>query len=67
MPCRNVTATPTRNATENTKFAKCYEADGTRRGLEPPTKALLAAGVGLELVALTYFILHLRQDRSAAP
>ena len=63
LPCRNISTEPTQNATENTKYVKCYEADGQRKGLETPTRALLGAGVALELVSLGYLIAHLTSDR----
>lgn len=62
LPCRNVSTTFSRNATENTKYVKCYDADGQRKGLETPTKLLLGAGVALELVSLGYLIAHLASD-----
>ena len=62
LPCRNVATEPTLNATENTKFFKCYNDDGQRKGLETPTKALLGAGIALELVSLGYLIAHLASD-----
>ncbi len=62
LPCRNVSTTFSQNATENTKYVKCYEEDGQRKGLETPTKLLLGAGVALELVSLGYFIAHLASD-----
>ena len=62
LPCRNVPTEPTLSATENVKYVKCYEADGQRKGLETPTKALLGAGIGLELVSLGYLIAHLASD-----
>jgi len=63
LPCRNLPTTPTNNATENTKYIKCFEADGQRKPLEAPTKALIGAGIVLELVSLGYLIAHLRSDR----
>ena len=63
LPCRNIPTEPTLSATENTKYFKCFNADGQRKGLETPTKALLAAGVTLEAVSLIYFIAHLTSDR----
>lgn len=63
LPCRDVNTEPTLNATENTKYFKCFEEDGRRKGLEPPTKALLGAGIGLEVVSLFYLIAHLRSDK----
>ncbi len=63
LPCRNLPTTPTNNATENTKYIKCFEADGQRKPLEAPTKALIGAGIAFELVALGYLIAHLRSDR----
>ena len=62
LPCRNVITTPTNNATEATKYVKCYDQDGQRKGLETPTKLLLGAGVTLELVSLGYLIAHLASD-----
>ncbi len=63
LPCRNIPDAPTNNATENTKYVKCYNEDGQRKGLETPTKALLGAGFALELVSLGYLIAHLTSDR----
>ena len=62
LPCRNVITTATNNATEATKYVKCYDEDGQRKGLETPTKLLLGAGVALELVSLGYLIAHLASD-----
>ena len=62
LPCRNVTTEPSLNANENTKYFRCYNEDGGRKKLEPPTKALLLAGAGLELVSLGYLIAHLMSD-----
>jgi hypothetical protein len=67
LPCRNIPDAPTNNATENTKYIKCYNEDGQRKGLETPTKALLGAGVALEVVSLVYWIAHLRQDDDQTP
>ncbi len=39
---------------------ECYEADGSRKGWDTPTKALFGAGVTLELVSLGYLFAHLR-------
>ena len=47
-------------------YNKCYTPDGERKGFDTPTKALLAAGVGLEVVSLLYLISHLRQDSGGA-
>ena len=41
---------------------ECYEEDGSRKGWDTPTKALFAAGVGLEVVSLFYLVRHLRED-----
>ena len=41
---------------------ECYEEDGSRKGWSTPTKALVGAGVGLELVSLFYLVRHLRED-----
>ena len=35
---------------------------GSRKGWSTPTKALVGAGVGLELVSLFYLVRHLRED-----
>ena len=40
---------------------ECYEDDGSRKGWDTPTRALFAAGVGLEVVSLFYLMAHLRQ------
>ena len=42
--------------------AQCYDADGQRLGLDTPTKALIGAGIALELVSLFYLVRHLRED-----
>ncbi len=42
---------------------ECYEEDGSRKGWSTPTKALVGAGIGLELVSLFYLMRHLREDR----
>ncbi len=42
-------------------YNKCYDADGNRLGLDTPTKWLLGAGVGLELVSVFYLVRHLRE------
>ncbi len=47
-------------------YNKCYTPEGERRGFETPTKALLAAGVGLELVSLAYWIAHRRSQNDQA-
>lgn len=67
LPCRNIPDTMSVSATENTKYVKCYDENGQRKGLEPPTKALLGAGVALEVVSLVYWIAHLRQDDDPTP
>lgn len=41
---------------------ECYEADGSRKGWDTPTKALFGAGVALELVSLGYLFAHLRSS-----
>ena len=41
---------------------ECFEEDGSRKGWSTPTKALVGAGVGLELVSLFYLVRHLRED-----
>ena len=46
--------------------AQCYDEDGQRLGWDTPTKALFAAGVGLELVSLFYLVRHLRDDGQQA-
>ena len=47
-------------------YNKCYTSDGERRPWDTPTKAMFAAGVGLEVVSLLYFISHLREDKARA-
>ena len=42
---------------------ECFEEDGSRKGWSTPTKALVGAGVGLELVSLFYLVRHLHEDR----
>ena len=62
LPCKSVITEPSLNATENVKYVKCYNTDGTRKGFDTPTKWMLGAGVGLELVSLGYLIAHLASD-----
>ena len=67
LPCRNASAGgPQEGPLAQAAYNKCYTDDGERKGFEPPTKAMLAAGVGLEVISLFYLISHLRQDRSGA-
>jgi len=47
--------------------AQCYDRNGDRLGWDTPTKALFAAGVGLELVSLGYLIAHLRSGDDDDP
>lgn len=65
VPCRGASATDT-SATGAAKYNKCYTADGERKGLDTPTKYMLAAGVTLEVVSLAYWIAHLRQGDPAS-
>lgn len=65
IPCRNASATDT-TSTGAAKYVKCYAEDGSRAPLEPPVKALLGAGVVLEIVSLGYLISHLRSDDDAS-
>ena len=48
-------------------YNKCYTSDGERRPWDTPTKAMFAAGVGLEVVSLLYLISHLREDKTKTP
>ena len=64
LPCRNVAASgPGVGSVEAAGYHKCYDENGQRQGLDTPTKLLLGAGVGLEVVALGYLIAHLASDR----
>ena len=67
VPCLNASESATQHPGEAVKYARCYDADGSRAPLEPPVKALLAGGVVLELVSLGYLIAHLRGGDDDAP
>ena len=62
LPCRNVTRHGTIDATNVSGYFKCYTQDDQRKGLDTPTKAMLGAGIGLEVLSLFYLIAHLRAD-----
>lgn len=62
LPCREKAGTSSIGGLQIEGYDKCYDADGQRLGLDTPTKALLGAGVALELVSLGYLIAHLRSD-----
>ena len=68
IPCRNATAgDPSEvGGVAISGYNKCYTSDGERRPWDTPTKAMFAAGVGLEVVSLLYLIAHLREDDSDA-
>ncbi len=66
IPCRNASATDT-SSTGAAKYNKCFTPDGDRRPFDPPTKYMLAAGIGLEVVSLVYLIAHLRSDDGDDP
>ena len=68
LPCRNTSAGEAQEVggVPLMGYNKCYTPDGERRGFDTPTNALLAAGVGLEVVSLLYLISHLRQDSGGA-
>ncbi len=62
LPCRNVTRHGTIDSTNVSGYFKCYTQDDQRKGLDTPTKAMLGAGIGLEVLSLFYLIAHLRAD-----
>ena len=62
LPCRSEEQASNIAGLEIEGYNKCYDADGQRLGLDTPTKALIGAGVGLELVSLFYLIAHMRSD-----
>ena len=62
LPCRNVTRHGTIDATNVSGYFKCYTQDDQRKGLDTPTRAMLGAGIGLEVLSLFYLIAHLRAD-----
>ena len=65
IPCRNVAPVAAADVVDGVTLAaynKCYDADGERKGFDTPTKWMLGAGVGLEVVALGYLIAHLVSD-----
>lgn len=63
LPCRNQEQANNIAGLEIEGYNKCYDADGQRLGLDTPTKLLIGAGVGLELVSLFYLVRHLREDQ----
>ena len=62
LPCREEAGTSSIGGLQIEGYDKCYDQDGQRLGFDTPTKALLGAGVALELVSLGYLIAHLRSD-----
>ena len=68
IPCRNATAADPSEVggVAISGYNKCYTSDGERRPWDTPTKAMFAAGIGLEVVSLLYLIAHLREDDSGA-
>ena len=62
LPCREKAGTSSIGGLQIEGYDKCYDQDGQRLGFDTPTKALLGAGVALELVSLGYLIAHLRSD-----
>ena len=62
LPCREKAGTSSIGGLQIEGYDKCYDEDGQRFGFDTPTKALLGAGVALELVSLGYLIAHLRSD-----
>jgi hypothetical protein len=71
LPCRNALEGSSAEGlrpnefTKHTKYRTCYTEDGERRGFETPTKLMLGAGIGLEIVSLVYLIAHLRSDEKS--
>ena len=61
LPCRNVSASAV-GSVEAGGYHKCYDENGDRKGFDTPTKLLLGAGIGLEVVSLGYLIAHLVSD-----
>jgi len=43
-------------------YNKCYNDDGSRKGFDTPTRAMIGAGFVLELVSLGYLIAHMRSN-----
>ena len=64
LPCREKAGTSSIGGLQIEGYDKCYDQDGQRLGLDTPTKALLGAGVALELVSLGYLIAHMRSDEN---
>ena len=64
LPCREKAGTSSIGGLQIEGYDKCYDQDGQRLGFDTPTKALLGAGVALELVSLGYLIAHLRSDEN---
>ena len=62
LPCRNKPGESSIGGLQIEGYDKCYDQDGQRLGLDTPTKALIGAGVALELVSLAYLIAHMRSD-----
>ena len=65
IPCRNAAPGSAEDVVDGVTLAaynKCYNADGERKGFDTPTKWMLGAGIGLEVVSLFYLIAHLTAD-----
>ena len=65
IPCRNAAPVSPGETVDGVTLAaynKCYTPDGERKGFDTPTKWMMGAGIGLEVVALGYLIAHLASD-----
>ncbi len=62
VPCRNQGQNNNVAGLEIEGYNKCWDQDGNRQPWDTPTKALVGAGVALELVSLGYLIAHMRSQ-----
>ncbi len=60
IPCRNQDQASNIAGLEIEGYNKCFDQDGNRHPWDTPTKSLVGAGIALNVVALGYFIAHLR-------
>ena len=64
LPCRNAREGSSIGGLSIVGYNKCYTDDGERKGFDTPTKLMLGAGVGLEVVSLLYLVAHLRDNNN---
>ncbi len=60
IPCRNKGQNDNIAGLRIEGYNKCWDENGDRKPWDTPTKALVGAGIALELVSLGYLIAHQR-------